>query len=127
MPSGSNKQIKVTFIDKTKEAMSVIRHASEANFTDFIETMGEIAMDLSPFLTGHNMASIKSTGQWGNRLVFEFAIFTESGYGAYLELGTTRMAARPYFAPAFQQALSNLKSEGEKIWSGGRNPDWKGP
>lgn len=39
-------------------------------------------------------------------------VFTESGYGGFLELGTTRMAARPYFAPAYEetkQAFERIK------------------
>lgn len=38
----------------------------------------------------------------------EAIVFTESGYGGYLELGTVKMAARPYIKPAYQQAAREL-------------------
>lgn len=38
----------------------------------------------------------------------EAAIFTQSGYGAYLELGTYKMAARPYIRPAFDQNIAKV-------------------
>lgn len=37
------------------------------------------------------------------------------GYGAYQELGTSRMAAQPYFAPAIADALNALQSGGEWV------------
>ena len=36
-------------------------------------------------------------------------VVTTSGYGGYLELGTRRMKARPYFAPAFERARKDFK------------------
>jgi HK97 gp10 family phage protein len=104
------------FTDNTREAMNVIRNAGERNFTNFIDDMGEMAKSLSPIDTGNNRNSIKSKGEWGNKLTLNFEIYTESGYGGYLELGTKKMAARPYFAPAFQHAYSDLKKTSAKDW-----------
>jgi hypothetical protein len=38
-----------------------------------------------------------------------FRIYTQSGYGAYIELGTQSMLARPYIAPAFNEALERIQ------------------
>jgi hypothetical protein len=38
-----------------------------------------------------------------------FSIYTQSGYGGYLELGTAKMDARPYIYPAFQRSVEFLK------------------
>lgn len=35
-------------------------------------------------------------------------IYTQSGYGGYLEIGTSRMAARPYIVPGFTTAVGNM-------------------
>lgn len=57
--------------------------------------------------TGTNRRSIDSTvieGPDGP----EAELFTQSGYGAYLELGTSRMRAQPYLNPAFEQHIGKL-------------------
>lgn len=35
-------------------------------------------------------------------------LFTQSGYGAYLELGTSKMRAQPYLYPAFEEHIGKL-------------------
>ena len=52
----------------------------------------------SPYKTGTNRRSIRWAAPRGG----ERTIFTQSGYGAYLELGTKKMAARPYIRPALE-------------------------
>lgn len=36
-------------------------------------------------------------------------LFTQSGYGAYLELGTSKMRAQPYLYPAFVKFIGDLQ------------------
>lgn len=91
----------VIFNDRTRDVVrqvnsDVARHLE----TDFAEVMVEIAKEGSPIESGNNRDSIN------HRPISEFEIhvFTESGYGGFLELGTSRMAARPYFAPAAVEA-----------------------
>jgi HK97 gp10 family phage protein len=68
----------------------------------------------SPVLTGNNRRSIDTeVSQQENGVLAE--LFTQSGYGGYLELGTVKMEARPYLWPAFQKFRKKL---GEQI---GRN------
>ncbi len=35
-------------------------------------------------------------------------VFTQSGYGGYLEVGTSKMRAQPYIYPAFEQTIDKL-------------------
>ena len=55
----------------------------------------------SPYKFGHNMRSIDTEiEEVGGRV--EGSIFTQSGYGGFLEVGTSKMAARPYLWPAVE-------------------------
>ena len=68
----------------------------------------ELAVQKSPYLTGHNRNSIAAgpLKEDGREVIGE--VFTESGYGGYLELGTSRMKARPYLQPAAIQAVKQM-------------------
>lgn len=69
----------------------------------FCDTMSAIASRNSPVDTGNNRDSIATkTGIEGGKPVGR--VYTQSGYGGWLEIGTSRMAARPYLAPAYQEA-----------------------
>ena len=87
------------FKDRTAGALEDIRKITHDDLRGVAETMVEVAKANSPVDTGHNRDSIDF-----KETLIDFRVFTESGYGAYLELGTARMAAMPYFAPAFEQA-----------------------
>jgi len=73
---------------------------------DFVDTAIEIAKAKSPYLTGNNRRKIKSqkipraSGWW---------IGSKSGYGGYLEFGTSTMPARPYFFPALYEAMDVMR------------------
>jgi HK97 gp10 family phage protein len=57
--------------------------------------------------TGHNRRSIDATVEdTPNGPAAE--LFTQSGYGGYLEVGTSKMPARPYLYPAFQKFIGKL-------------------
>ena len=59
------------------------------------------AKELSPYKFGHNMRSINTDiEEVGGRV--EGSIFTQSGYGGFLEVGTSKMAAQPYLWPAVE-------------------------
>ena len=59
------------------------------------------AFDRSPHITGNNARSIDiEIEEVGGRV--EGSIFTQSGYGGFLEVGTSKMAARPYLWPAVE-------------------------
>ncbi len=64
----------------------------------FLLDVRPIASRLSPKKTGTNSRSImyEVKGKTAK-------IWTESGYGGYLEIGTARMPARPYLRPAIER------------------------
>lgn len=63
------------------------------------------AADKSPYDTGNNRDSVK----WEELKKGECIVFTESGYGGWLEIGTEKMPARPYIKPAYQEAVRDLQ------------------
>jgi HK97 gp10 family phage protein len=57
--------------------------------------------------TGTNMRSIDTEVTIVDEGV-QAIIFTQSGYGGYLELGTAKMGARPYIQPAVQEYVGMI-------------------
>lgn len=57
--------------------------------------------------TGHNRRSIDAVVEDGPNGP-EAELFTQSGYGAYLEIGTSKTPARPYLWPAFEKFVGTL-------------------
>lgn len=45
---------------------------------------------------------------WTGFLSFIFRVYTQSGYGGWLELGTKKMSARPYIYTGFMRAVERL-------------------
>lgn len=90
----------------------------------------------SPYLTGHNRSSItldlykdgQAVKTWSDGKFskseegfmtagkgWAFRIYTQSGYGAYLELGTAQMTARPYIYRGFMDALDTMLKRLERV------------
>lgn len=46
------------------------------------------------------------------------SIYTQSGYGGYLEVGTRKMAARPYIYPAFMSNRAKLEERIKRRFDG---------
>lgn len=63
--------------------------------------------------TGHNRRSIDVSVTASEKGV-EATLFTQSGYGGYLETGTSKMRAQPYLYPAFMQNVGKIP-EGVKV------------
>ena len=113
-------------IDKvTKEVIEANRLAMR----DTVVGITNDAVKLSPYQTGHNRRSIAaevsgmgvvaSGGEGGSeRMVddskIEGAVFSTSGYGGFLETGTSKMPGRPYFKPALDMNFTQEKF-GEKV------------
>ena len=64
----------------------------------FLLDVWPLAVRLSPHKTGNNSRSITYSVKGKTA-----KIWTESGYGGYLEIGTARMPARPYLRPAIER------------------------
>ncbi len=65
---------------------------------DFCSAMADGCRERSPVaaIRGGNNRAWESSGLSGK-------VFSESGYGGWLEIGTSKMKARPYFRPAFEE------------------------
>jgi HK97 gp10 family phage protein len=75
----------------------------------------------SPVKTGLNRQTIDTeVGEVQQGIAAE--IFTQSGYGGFLELGTVKLKARPYIYPAFNKFRTKLMSL-LKIKIAKANPD----
>jgi len=69
---------------------------------EFLEVMAGETRRLSPHDTGNNARSIEIDEKELYKL--KGRVYTTSGYGGYLEIGTSKMGAQPYFRPAFEIA-----------------------
>ena len=112
---------------KIKEAQDQLGKASKYGLVTAVAAIANAAIKGSPWLTGHNRRSIayavgSKTTKTGhasgdekpfneynlNLKEYEGAIYSTSGYGGFLETGTSRMAARPYFKPALDMNIKLL-------------------
>ena len=102
----------------TKEVLNANREAMR----DTVVGVTNDSVKLSPWLTGNNRRSIagevsgmgKVAGEGGaERMVddskIEGAVYSTSGYGGYLETGSVKMSARPYFKPALDMNFTQEK------------------
>jgi len=104
----------------------VDKEVTEANKLAMRDTVVEVLADSirppSPVLTGTNRRSMvgeasgmgKVAGQGGaERQVddskIEGAVYSTSGYGGFLEVGTSKMPAQPYIKPAMDKNFNAEK------------------
>ena len=116
-----------------RDAVDTAKDELGNHVQEIANTTVELAMDNTPYERGTNRRSITAdyirAGQ--SRVVhkgempadntidlfttgnaeFSIRIYTQSGYGGWLELGTKRMYARPYIIPAFTRAVEDLKRD----------------
>ena len=103
-------------------------------FAEFARAFQSIATDLVPVDTGYLQSTISSSSDdWS------MTAYADAEYAQYVEFGTWKMAAQPYFAPAlaaawdeaapaFEQAIASaredLQAQIDSIQEGlGDNPD----
>lgn len=92
--------------DNSRSVIEEARRLAAEQIALFCSTMAVEAKELSPVAKvggGNNRDSIDYTANGLNG-----EIFTQSGYGGWLEVGTSKMAARPYFRPAFEQTRQDM-------------------
>lgn len=109
MVNKDGTNVEVRFYDVTQHIGPIV----DRNMREFfVDVMVEAAQEGTPFDTGNNRRSIGILeGSDGS-----YAVGTTSGYGAYLEFGTKRMPAQPYFLPAADIAKKNIESTSPKDW-----------
>ena len=88
---------------KVAEANAEVNRASEKALKKVITDIANDAIHGSPHLTGNNKRSIKYEAKG-----LSGSVYSTSGYGGFLETGTVKMAARPYFKPALDKNISKL-------------------
>ena len=100
---------------KTKEVVDKVKGAGKKALLVTATAIANDAIQLSPVNTGNNRRSIKYEVGPGEvaKSENEAAIYSTSGYGGYLETGTVKMAAKPYFKPALDKNKDKL-AEGIK-------------
>ena len=96
-------KLKVTTVMNTTEVMGKTDKAAHEWLLRVTSEIEGTAKELSPYLTGNNRRSITRDvkGLVGR-------VYSTSGYGGYLETGTSKMVSRPYFYPAAQLALNDI-------------------
>ena len=112
---------------KTKEVADKVEKDAKESLKDVVADIAGDSIKGSPVLTGNNRRSIayklenKATRTGSIRSgekpfeegepdlkKLEGAIYSTSGYGGYLETGTVKMPAQPYFKPALDKNIKNL-------------------
>lgn len=99
---------------RSKEVQDAVQKATKTAIKNVVTDIAKDAISDSPYLHGHNRRSIKfEVGPGGEvaKRELEGAIYSTSGYGGYLETGTVKMPARPYFKPALDRHIKNLPKE----------------
>ena len=88
---------------KDKEVMEKVEEAAKKGLKEVVIAIANDVIKGSPVKTGNNKRSIayESTE-------LEGSIYSTSGYGGFLETGTSKMPARPYFKPALDRNAKNL-------------------
>ena len=112
---------------KTKEVVDKVKKATDKALLSTMVAIASDVIHLSPHISGHNRRSIayKVGGKvtalgtpQGNEKPFESgepdinesqaAIYSTSGYGGFLETGTVKRSATPYFKPALDKNIKKL-------------------
>ena len=105
LPENSKMKIKADMVMnlKNKEVANKVGKATEKSIKDVVRDIAQDAIRGSPIDTGNNRRSIKFEAKG-----LEGAVYSTSGYGGFLETGTVKMAARPYFKPALDRNIHKL-------------------
>ncbi len=124
---------KFTLNLKIPEVTKAVADAARLAMRDTVVAVASDAITHSPAVTGNNRRSVffgatgfghtqasgegrheKDTWTGADESVLderniEGAVYSTSGYGGFLETGTVKMAARPYFRPALDKEFTQEK------------------
>ena len=113
---------------RTNEADKKVTEANKKAMRDTVVEVTGDAVRFSPWLTGNNRRSIvgEASGRGmvasggegrAERLVddsqIEGGVYSSSGYGGFLETGTSKMPAQPYIKPALDKNFTVQKYAGK--------------
>ena len=98
---------------KTKEVIDKVNKATKKAIKDVVVDIANDVINIHPWKTrtGNNSRSIKYEVGPGGEVAkgeLEGAVYSTSGYGGYLETGTAKMPAFPYFKPALDRNIRKL-------------------
>lgn len=106
----------VTLNLRTAEGLARAKEAILASITDVFENdITPTAKALAPVLK--EKTSERYPGELRDSIDFKVTVaekgvnaevFTECGYGGYVEVGTKKMAAEPYIYPAYERNIGKL-------------------
>lgn len=101
---------RAVFISYAAQAFKIIDGQITGALRDFKEHTEMLAKENCPVLTGNLKSSIKTQiiKQGG---MAGFSIFTQTGYGAPVELGGAKRAANPFVFSAIQQASKDFEDD----------------
>ena len=109
---------------RVDQAVKDVTEASKLAMRDTTVEVTNDSVHLSPWLTGNNRRSLVgevsgrgmvASGGEGRveRMVddsqIEGAVYSTSGYGGYIETGTSKMPPRPYIKPALDKSFTPEK------------------
>lgn len=100
---------KVVINDKSRAALAQINALSNIALREFVDTATEIAKATVPVDTGDLRDTIEADNPGPRR----FRVFTGTGYGGFVELGTAVMDRRPFLAPAIGATVREFQ-DGDK-------------
>lgn len=93
---------------RTDEAGEKVKKAGVKALKDVIVAIANDVIKIHPWKTrtGHNSRSIRYEVKG-----LSGSVYSTSGYGGYLETGTVKMPAFPYFKPALDRHVHELPCE----------------
>jgi len=123
-----NMTSEITVNIKSEELNKKVAEASKQAMRDTVVEVTNDAVKESPWITGNNrrmlvgevsgMGVVATEEGQCERLVddsqIEGAVYSTSGYGGYLEVGTSKMPPQPYIKPAMDQHFT-AENYGEKV------------
>lgn len=94
-----------------EQASQQVNDAIDAGYRAALEKTKADAQSLSPKKTGHNAQSITTRYRRTQSGDPRASVYTQSGYGGFLEIGTKNMAAQPYIYPAAKMNFATITDE----------------
>jgi len=101
--------------DNSAKVLAQIGELTEQRIRDLAEEMTDVAKTNCPVDTGNLRDSIEWDAQEMNSEKKTVTVYTQTGYGGYVELGTSRQAAQPFLAPAFKEAFHTVVENGGRM------------